>query len=186
MKIIAITFLFSLGAAVALLSLSIHRTTTALHQTALHKSEMNNCGCESEESRTEFPYANRMDPQRYRELYREVEWMPDEKSIAGNKRRGGRTPYISTTQWESFGPLGVTAKDDPGSNLLFGRIRCILWYQNPPTGLWEIYLGASSGGVWYGHPAFTKRPTAVKPSMNTFSILLPMPSRTSSISSATA
>ncbi len=103
----------------------------------------------------DFPYANHLDARKYIELYNKVRSMPSEDQMEPQKHlKGARTPQ-SFTQWESFGPLGVPGQTDPTGNKLFGRIRTLTWYFNSGTSQWERYIGAGSGGLYYGQTVFT-------------------------------
>ena len=52
-------------------------------------------------------------------------------------------------------PMGVPDQSDPTGEKIFGRIRTMRWYFNTGGGTWERYLGAGSGGLWFGQQAFT-------------------------------
>lgn len=109
-----------------------------------------NCGCEEGAIKEDLPFANRMPAQAYADLYDAVQKMPGEKTGPSKlKKVAGIT--ITDQGWESFGPQAVPQIGAASGNKSFGRIRRMLWYYNTGFGSWEAFLGAGSGGLYYGY-----------------------------------
>ncbi len=151
MKIIASMFSFALGLGLILFSIPHPADRSTLRVGETQQSRGEGCECEGEaESGEKFRYANRMDPRTYLETYEAIRSMPGESREDTPLRKGVRSTSVNDFEWESFGPVAVPEMGAPGGNKLFGRIRRMKWYYNTGAGMWEIYLGAGSGGLWYG------------------------------------
>ncbi|MBC8144633.1 MAG: hypothetical protein H7X80_03545, partial [bacterium] len=83
-----------------------------------------------------------IEPNQYLDLLDGISRMPDENDGKGHGA------LMRVTQWEGIGPLAIAQK--PGNNW-HGRMKAIRFYPNPVTGNNEMYLGASSGGIWLGN-----------------------------------
>lgn len=93
-------------------------------------------------------YWNLLTPEKYVEALDHVARMPDE-----NDGKQGSS-LLRTTRWQGIGPAIVRITPTIGWH---GRMRAIRWYRNPITSSFETYLGASSGGLWFGNFALVLR-----------------------------
>lgn len=88
---------------------------------------------------------------RYLEALEHAARMPDETD-ENDGRKG--SSLMRVTSWQGIGPAWVRITSTVGWH---GRMRAIRWYRNPRNGRLETYLGASSGGLWFGNFALVLR-----------------------------
>ncbi len=128
---------------------------------------------ESSEDHPKFERSNWADPAAYVAAYEAIQKMPDERSAG--KSSGKEVNYANFAAWECIGPETVAPLRTGEAYYEHGRIRCMHWYYNRTIGSWEPYLGASSGGLWYGQPFFGEKWTNLgdnlpNPSVGAFAI----------------
>ena len=90
---------------------------------------------------------NWLTPEQYLNAYRYIKTqMKDEQQMEKGRKRGEE--LSGTKGWTCIGPGFVTTADP--MIVYHGRVRAFQWYYNSSTSNWDAYLGASSGGLWYG------------------------------------
>ena len=83
-------------------------------------------------------------PEEYMHEFRYVQ-----DNIPEFSHKPGTDAMQSVGKWYPAGPVHV--KNPNNSKIVYhGRIRCTKWHYTQEDG-WELYLGSSSGGLWYGN-----------------------------------
>jgi photosystem II stability/assembly factor-like uncharacterized protein len=153
MRYVIVLLSFTLGFCL-IHGFSLQRKTEPTGPGVAAGNTMNGEGRSAVDEREDFPFANHLDPKKYQEIYNAIQQMPPAPK-SGLLKGHNRSVNTSLTQWESFGPSGVPDKSNPAGNQVFGRIRTMLWYYNFTSGGWEKYVGAGTGGFYFGQPVFT-------------------------------
>ncbi|MBI3766791.1 MAG: hypothetical protein HY277_09875, partial [Ignavibacteriales bacterium] len=113
---------------------------------------------EAQEEGHEKPYLdfwnNWLTPQQYAEQLNYVQNVMKDESEAEGTFKGKRREIFEAQKWKCVGPNVVRVLNGDrsvNSDIVFhGRVRALKWYNDPSLG-WELYLAASSGGLWIGH-----------------------------------
>ncbi|HEV8537618.1 MAG TPA: hypothetical protein VGR15_01740, partial [Bacteroidota bacterium] len=105
----------------------------------------------AQQEEPEKPYLdfwrNWLTPQQYAVQLNYVQnQMKDESEVERNFK-GRRREVFAAERWVGIGPSHVK-RTDPNLSF-YGRIRVIHRFYNPIYSRWELYCGASSGGLWY-------------------------------------
>jgi len=91
---------------------------------------------------------NWLTPQQYLTAYKYIKTQMKDETQVEKRWKMGPSTISSIKGWTSIGPGFVTTSDP--LIVFHGRVRCYHWYYNTATSNWDAYLGASSGGLWYG------------------------------------
>jgi photosystem II stability/assembly factor-like uncharacterized protein len=91
---------------------------------------------------------NWLTPEQYLSAYKYIKTeMKDERQMEKHGKKNV-AELSGTKGWTCIGPGFVTTADP--MIVYHGRVRSYQWYYNSSTSSWDAYLGASSGGLWYG------------------------------------